>query len=96
MPAITIGLDLAKNIFQAHDVNQDGEVVLRKRLRRQELLSFFGSLPPCLIGIEACSGSHHWARELIKIGHEVRMTGPVRQTICPAWKKRCPRRTGNL
>jgi transposase len=73
MPVIRIGLDVAKNVFQAHGVDHEGKVVLRKRLRRPDLLMFFGSLPPCLIGIEACSGSHHWARELATLGHQVRM-----------------------
>jgi len=73
MSVIRIGLDVAKNVFQVHGVDQDGNVVIRKRLRRQNLLMFFGSLPPCLIGVEACSASHHWARELTALGHQVRM-----------------------
>lgn len=73
MSAIRIGLDVAKNVFQVHGVDQDGKIVVRKRLRRDDMLLFFASLPPCLIGLEACSASHHWARELIKLGHEVRM-----------------------
>jgi transposase len=68
MPVIRIGLDIAKNVFQVHGVDQHGKVVLRKRLRRQDLLMFFGSLPPCLIGVEASSASHHWARELTTLG----------------------------
>ena len=70
MPAIRIGLE---NVFQAHGVDHDGKVIIRKRLRRNDALLFFASLPPCLIGVEACSASHHRARELIKLGHEVRM-----------------------
>ena len=73
MPVIRIGLDVAKNVFQAHGVDEHGQVVLRKQLRRREVLSFFASLPPCLIGIEACSASHYWARELTALGHQVRM-----------------------
>jgi transposase len=73
MTMLTIGLDVAKNIFQVHGVDQDGKIILRKRLRRQEVLTFFGSLPPCLIGLEACSSSHHWARELTGLGHQIRM-----------------------
>src|SRR5690242_10620358 len=73
MSVIRIGLDVAKNVFQVHGVDQDGNVIIRKRLRRQNLLMFFGSLPPCLIGVEACSASHHWARELTALGHQVRM-----------------------
>jgi len=73
MPVIRIGLNVAKNVFQAHGVDEHGQVVLCKQLRRREVLSFFASLPPCLIGIEACSASHYWARELTALGHQVRM-----------------------
>jgi len=73
MTPTRIGLDIAKNVFQAHGVDDNGTVVIRKRLRRPDILRFFASLPPCLIGIEACSASHHWARELIRLGHEVRL-----------------------
>src|SRR5690348_5178163 len=73
MPVTTIGLALAKNVFQAHGVDELGTVVLRNQLRRREVLSFSGSLPACLVGIEACSASHHWARELAALGHQVRM-----------------------
>ena len=73
MSVIRIGLDVAKNVFQVHGVDQHGNVVILKRIRRQNLLMFFGSLPSCLIGVEACSGSHHWARELTRLGHQVRM-----------------------
>src|SRR4051795_124325 len=73
MPVTRTGLDLAKNVLQAHGVDEHGTVVLREQLRRREVLSFFGSLPPCLIGIETCSASHHWARELTALGHQVRM-----------------------
>ena len=68
-----IGLDIAKNVFQVHGVDVEGNVVLRRRLRRVEVLTFFAGLPRCLVGVEACSASHHWARELSQIGHEVRM-----------------------
>jgi transposase len=71
--ATTIGLDLAKNVFQVHGINVDGEVVIRKQLRRSQVLPFFEKLSPCLIGMEACAGSHHWARELGALGHEVRI-----------------------
>ena len=60
----TIGLDLAKNVFQVHGVNEAGEVVTRKRLRRGQMLMFFAGLSPCLIGMEACATAHYWAREL--------------------------------
>ena len=61
----TIGLDLAKNVFQVHAVDEAGSVVMRKRLRRGQVLAFFGEIPPCLVGLEACATAHHWARELI-------------------------------
>src|SRR3712207_4403716 len=85
MPVTRIGLDLAKNVFQAHGVDEHGQVVLRKQLRRREVLTFFASLPPCLIGLEACSASHHWARELTALGHQVRMM-PARyvKPLCSA------------
>jgi transposase len=68
-----IGLDLAKNVFQVHGVDADGAVVLRQRLTRARLVKLFAKLPPCLVGIEACATSHHWARELIALGHEVKL-----------------------
>ncbi len=71
-PAI-IGIDLAKSVFQAHGVRADGSVVLRRQLRRGQVLAFFARLDCCLIGIEACSGAHHWARELSALGHDVRL-----------------------
>jgi len=71
-----IGLDLAKNVFQVHGVDADGEVVLRRKLRRGEVLIFFSRLSPCLVGMEACASSHHWARELAALGHTVRLIPP--------------------
>lgn len=72
----TIGLDLAKSVFQLHGVDTDGTVVLRRQLRRAQMLAFFCRLPPCLIGMEACGGAHHRARELLRPGHEVRLIPP--------------------
>ncbi len=72
----TIGLDLAKRVFQVHGADGDGRPVLRKKLRRAKLLPFFADLPPCLIGMEACASAHHWARELQALGHEVRLIPP--------------------
>ena len=69
----TIGLDLAKNVFQVHGVDGLGEVVIRRQLRRRQVIPFFEKLPRCLIGVEACPTSHHWARELQALGHEVRI-----------------------
>ena len=72
----TIGLDLAKNVFQIHGVDGLGTAVLRKRLRRGQLLAFFAGLPRCLVGLEACATAHHWARELQAVGHDVRLMPP--------------------
>jgi transposase len=69
----TIGLDIAKSVFQVHGIDATGEVIVRRRLSRVRVLGFFEKLPRCLIGIEACNTSHHWARELIALGHEVRL-----------------------
>ena len=72
----TIGLDLAKNVFQVHAVDQVGAVVVRKQLRRRQVHAFFAGLSPCLVGLEACATAHHWARELTALGHEVRLMPP--------------------
>uniref|UniRef100_UPI001E2DD324 IS110 family transposase n=1 Tax=Chachezhania sediminis TaxID=2599291 RepID=UPI001E2DD324 len=77
MKVTTVGLDLAKNVFQVHGITHEGHVVFNKPLRRAQLLAFFERLDPCLIGMEACSASHHWARELSKFGHEVRLIPPI-------------------
>ena len=77
MEVTTIGLDLAKSIFRVHGVDTTGEVVVRRPLRRAQMLPFFARLPSCLVGMEACGTSHYWARELIKLGHEVRLMPPA-------------------
>jgi transposase len=77
MQVTTIGLDLAKNVFQVHGITDDGKVAFNRALRRAQVLTFFESLEPCLVGIEACGTSHHWAREISKLGHEVRLIPPV-------------------
>lgn len=69
----TIGLDIAKSVFQVHGIDAGGEVVVRRRLTRSRVLAFFEKLPRCLVGIEACNTSHHWARELLALGHDVRL-----------------------
>lgn len=69
----TIGIDLAKSVFQIHGVREDGMVALRRKLRRNQVLTFFEALPSCLVGLEACAGAHYWARELIALGHDVRI-----------------------
>jgi len=75
--AVTVGLDIAKNVFQAHGVSAEGEVLFRKRLTRAKVLEFFAQLPPCLIGIEACATAHHWARSLRELGHTVKLMPPA-------------------
>ena len=69
----TIGLDIAKNVFQVHGIDEAGQVVVRRQLRRRQVLKFFAKLPPCLVGIEACGTAHHWARELRQLGHEAKL-----------------------
>ena len=73
----TIGLDIAKSIFQVHGVDAAGQVVVRRQLKRRYVLAFFEKLPPCLIGVEACASSHHWSRELQALGHKVRLMPPA-------------------
>lgn len=72
----TVGLDLAKSVFQVHGADQDGRPVVRKKLRRGQVLGFFSGLSPCLIGLEACASAHYWARELQALGHAVRLIPP--------------------
>ena len=73
----TIGLDIAKSVFQVHGVDATGQVVIRRQLKRRYVLAFFQKLPPCLVGIEACASSHHWSRELQAAGHTVRLMPPA-------------------
>jgi transposase len=73
----TIGLDIAKSVFQVHGVDADGQVVIRRQLKRRYVLAFFQKLPPCLVGIEACASSHYWSRELKALGHTVRLMPPA-------------------
>jgi len=73
MQISTIGLDLAKNVFQVHGVDEVGKLTITRRLRRGQLIGFFKKLPPCLVGMEACATAHYWARELVKLGHTVRL-----------------------
>ncbi|WP_060978650.1 MULTISPECIES: IS110 family transposase [Pseudomonadota] len=85
MQITTIGLDIAKTVFQLHGVDSEGRVVLRRKVRRDQLLGLLGGLEPCLIGIEACATAHHWARQLTALGHEVRLMPP---TYVKAYVKR--------
>src|ERR1700742_4020966 len=73
----TIGLDIAKSVFQVHGVDAAGEVIIRRQLKRRSVLAFFQKLAPCLVGIEACASSHHWSRELQALGHRVRLMPPA-------------------
>jgi transposase len=73
----TIGLDIAKSVFQVHGVDAAGQMVMRRQLKRRYVLTFFEKLPPCLVGIEACASAHHWSRELQTLGHTVRLMPPV-------------------
>src|SRR5262245_24827892 len=73
----TIGLDIAKSVFQVHGVDAHGKVVVRRQLKRRYVLAFFRKLSPCLVGIEACATSHHWSRELQALGHTVRLMPPA-------------------
>ena len=73
----TIGLDLAKHVFQVHGVDQQGVVAVRKRLRRGEVMEFFAKLAPCMVGIEACGSAHYWAREIAALGHDVKLMPPA-------------------
>lgn len=73
----TVGLDIAKSVFQVHGVDAEGQVVIRRQLKRRYVVAFFQKLPPCLVGIEACASSHHWSRELKALGHTLRLMPPA-------------------
>ena len=76
MKITTIGIDLAKSVWQVHGVDARGKAVLRKQLKRKDVLSFFANLDPCLIGMEACGSAHYWGRKLSERGHTVRLMAP--------------------
>ena len=73
----TIGLDIAKSVFQVHGIDAEGKVIVRRQLKRRYVLSFFEKLQPCLIGVEACASAHYWSRELKALGHTVRLMPPA-------------------
>ncbi len=89
MQATMIGFDLAKAVFQAHGVDAEGKVVVKRQLRRTQMIEFFRKLPPCLIGMEACATAHYWARKLTALGHTVRLTPP---SYVKAYVRRSARR----
>jgi transposase len=98
MQVTTIGLDLAKHVFQIHGIDAAEKVVVRRQLRRSQVMAFFEALAPCLIGIEACATAHYWARELTKLGHEVRLM-PAKdvkayERMMPLTPRRSARRSG--
>ena len=76
MKITTIGIDLAKNVFQVHGVDEHGRAAFNKPLKREQMAAFFVNLPPCLVGMEACGSAHHWARKLQAMGHTVRLMAP--------------------
>ncbi len=80
-----VGLDIAKNLFQIHGVDKNEKVLLQKQIRRDKMLAFFANRPRCLIGMEACSGAHYWARELTRFGHEVKLMAA--QFVAPYQKR---------
>ena len=86
MQVTTIGLDLAKNVFQVHGVTEDGTVAFNRSLRRAQMFAFFERLEPCLVGMEACGSSQYWARELSKFGHDVNGTWSI---LDPSTATRC-------
>ena len=73
MTVKTVGLDLAKDVFQVHGISENGRVIFNKPIKRAKLLAFFQTLPSCTVGMEACGSGHHWARQFLKLGHEVRL-----------------------
>ena len=76
MDITTVGIDLAKSVFSVHGVDTHGKVVLKKTVSRGKLLELFANLPPAIVGMEACSGAHHWARQLRSLGHDARIIAP--------------------
>ncbi|MCW5644837.1 MAG: transposase [Rhodoferax sp.] len=76
MTVMTVGLDLAKNVFQVHGVDARGVAILRKQLRRDQVAVFFAKIEPCVVGLEACGGAHYWAGKLAALGHTVKMMSP--------------------
>lgn len=89
---ITVGLDLAKSVFRVHAICCDGAALVRRKLRRTEVIGFFADLPGCLVDMEACASAHHWGRELMALGHEVRLMPPAYVKPYVKREKPTPRR----
>jgi len=94
--AVTIGLDFGQSVFQGHGVDSQGMVVVQRRIVRARLLAFFAKQPACLVGMEACAAAHHWARELQKLGHRVKLMPLGRQTLRETAEERCCGCRGDL
>ena len=91
----TIGLDIAKSVFEVHGIDAQGNVIVRRQLKRRYVVAFFQRLAPCLVGIEACASSHHWSRELQALGHTVRPDAAgLREALRQSAEERCRRRRG--
>ncbi len=84
----TVGLDIAKQVFQVHGENEVGQVVVRRQLRRSAVVKFFARLPACVVGIEACGSAHYWAREIGALGHTVRLMAPIRVKAYGKWGRK--------
>jgi transposase len=90
MQVSTIGVDLAKNVFQVHGVDSAGKVVIIRQLRRKQVIDFFSKIPPCLVGMEACGTAHHWAREVVQArSHRASDAAELREGLCQTVEKRC-------
>src|SRR5215470_14819709 len=97
MQVSTIGVDLAKNVFQVHGVDSAGKVVISRQLRRKQVIDFLSKIPPCLVGMEACGTAHHWAREVSKLGsYRASDAAELREGLCKTVEKRCCRRSRHL
>ena len=97
MQIAVIGLDLAKNVFQVHGIDDSGQAVLKRKLRRSEVLPFFAGLDAALVGIEACHTAHYWGREIAALGHDVRLMPPMpRRSPKPCKDPRCDLCQSNL
>ena len=94
----TVGIDLAKNVFQVHGVDANGDIVVRKAVRRAQVVRFFEALPRCLVGMEACATAHYWARAIAALGHEVRLMPPqyVKAYVKRNKNRCCDRRCGSF